>query len=116
MRLMITVVIAAVGAALVLLFVGSLGQISPGNPFVAAAIGLVLLLVAVGAFRGLVRHRSPEVREEAEDVAGLEVFFVCGECGTEFRVEKLGELQVPRHCGEPMRVERRAHGAPAGTG
>jgi hypothetical protein len=41
------------------------------------------------------------------------VVFVCGECGTEFRVEKLGQLQVPRHCGEVMRVERRPRETPA---
>jgi hypothetical protein len=34
------------------------------------------------------------------------------ECGTEFRVEKLGELQVPRHCGERMVVERRDRTTP----
>jgi hypothetical protein len=45
-------------------------------------------------------------------VTELDVFFVCTECGTEFRVEKLGELQVPRHCGERMRVERRPRAAP----
>lgn len=113
---MITVVLASVGGALILLFVGSLGQVSPGNPFVAAAIGLAILFVAVGAFRGLLRSRPPQERDEAEDVADLDVFFVCVECGTEFRVEKLGELQVPRHCGELMRVERRAHEAPQGLG
>jgi hypothetical protein len=35
------------------------------------------------------------------------VFLVCRECGTEFRVTRLGELQIPRHCGEPMQVVRR---------
>jgi len=40
-------------------------------------------------------------------VADLEVFFVCGECGTEYQVTKVGELSVPRHCGEPMQAERR---------
>jgi len=34
-------------------------------------------------------------------------FLVCGECGTEFRVTRLGELQIPRHCGETMQVVRR---------
>jgi hypothetical protein len=111
---MITVVLASAAAALIILFVGSLGQVSPGNPFVAAAIGLVLLFVVIGAFRGLARSRAPQRKEEAEDVADLDVFFVCVECGTEFRVEKLGELQVPRHCGEQMRVERRAREAPQG--
>jgi hypothetical protein len=44
---------------------------------------------------------------EPEDVEDLAVFLVCGECGTEFRVSKLGELQIPRHCGERMQVVRR---------
>jgi len=35
------------------------------------------------------------------------VFLVCRECGTEFRVTRLGELQIPRHCGETMQVVRR---------
>jgi len=44
---------------------------------------------------------------EPEDVDGLDVYLVCGECGTEFKVSRLGELQVPRHCGEKMQVVRR---------
>jgi hypothetical protein len=44
---------------------------------------------------------------EPEDVEDLDVYLVCGECGTEFRVSKLGELQIPRHCGEKMQVVRR---------
>jgi len=47
---------------------------------------------------------------EPEDVEGLDVYLVCGECGTEFHVSKLGELQIPRHCGEKMLVTRRARG------
>jgi hypothetical protein len=74
----------------------------------AVVIGAVILVVGVSVFRGVALFR-PRQEDEAgpEDVADLDVYFVCGECGTEFRVEKLGELQVPRHCGEPMRVERR---------
>jgi hypothetical protein len=112
---MITVILGAAAAALVPLFVGSLGQVSPGNPLIAGAIVVALLAMAVLTFRGLARTREPKrTKEEAEDVAELDVFFVCGECGTEFRVEKIGELQVPRHCGEPMRVERRARGVTPG--
>jgi hypothetical protein len=74
----------------------------------AIAIGVAILAVGVSVFRGVAGFRPREEEEpEAEDVADLDVYFVCGECGTEFRVEKLGQLQVPRHCGEPMRVERR---------
>jgi hypothetical protein len=43
-----------------------------------------------------------------EDVEGLDVYLVCGECGTEFKVSRLGELQIPRHCGEKMQVVRRS--------
>jgi len=48
---------------------------------------------------------------EPEDVDDLDVFLVCGECGTELRISKLGELQIPRHCGEKMQVVRRTSGA-----
>jgi hypothetical protein len=48
---------------------------------------------------------------EPEDVEDLDVYLVCGECGTELRVAKLGELQIPRHCGEKMQVIRRTAGA-----
>ena len=46
-------------------------------------------------------------KPEVEDVEELDVFLVCHECGTELHVTRLGELQVPRHCGEPMQVVRR---------
>ena len=49
----------------------------------------------------------PKERIEPEDVEDLDVFFVCGECGTEFQVTRIGEMQIPRHCGEPMLVVRR---------
>jgi DNA-directed RNA polymerase subunit RPC12/RpoP len=59
-----------------------------------------------------VANAPPPTNVEAEDVAELDVFFVCGECGTELRVEKIAELQVPRHCGERMLVERRPRTSP----
>jgi hypothetical protein len=68
----------------------------------AVAIGW-LGITALRAASGPGRAEKPEV----EDVEGLEVFLVCGLCGTEFRVTRLGELQIPRHCGEPMHVVRR---------
>jgi hypothetical protein len=111
-RVFITLVVGVVGAALVLVFVGSLGQWQPGNPLIAVVIGALFLVLGFSALRGLVRNRPPDERSEPEEVADLDVFFVCTECGTEFRVEKLGELQVPRHCGETMRVERRPRTAP----
>lgn len=74
----------------------------------ALLVGLVILWLGLTALRaasgtGVERGRPPD----AEDVEELDVFLVCGECGTEFRVTRLGELQVPRHCGEPMEVVRR---------
>lgn len=45
---------------------------------------------------------------EPEDVDDLDVYLVCSECGTELKVSRLGELQIPRHCGERMQVVRRA--------
>lgn len=72
----------------------------------AIVLGLVIFLVGTAVLRAIARMR-PKETIEPEDVADLDVFFVCGECGTEFRVEKVGELQIPRHCGEPMKVERR---------
>ena len=115
MRLFLVLVIGGALFALGILFVGSLGQVSPGNQFVAVAIGLFVAVAGFWTLRSVARPRGPEDRTDAEDVAGLDVFFVCGECGTEFRVEKLGELQVPRHCGEPMLVERRPSQAADGV-
>ena len=71
----------------------------------------VLMAVAIG-WLGILAVRAasggpPRERPDVEDVEELEVYLVCRECGTEFRVTRLGELQVPRHCGEPMVVERR---------
>jgi hypothetical protein len=77
----------------------------------AVLIGAAILAAGVWLLRGVSLFR-PREEAEPEDVGDLDVYFVCGECGTEFRVEKLGQLQVPRHCGEVMRVERRPR-APA---
>jgi len=77
----------------------------------ALAAGAVIAWVGITALRA-VSSPGPQEEHEVEDVEGLDVFLVCGECGTEFRVTRLGELQVPRHCGEPMGVVRR----PAGDG
>jgi hypothetical protein len=81
---------------------------------IAILLGAAILSLGVWLFRAIAFSRPPDHEEEGgpEDVAELDVFFVCTECGTEFRVEKLGQLQVPRHCGERMRVERRPRAAP----
>ena len=84
---------------------------------VAIVLAFLIWRVGIGALRAVsTRPPTEGERSEPEDVEGLDVFLVCGECGTEFRVTRLGELQVPRHCGEPMRVERRpsGEGTPAG--
>ncbi len=69
---------------------------------------LFLFIVGLGGsfLRGIVRGR-PKERIEPEEVAELDVYFVCRECGTELQVTRLGEVQVPRHCGEPMVVIRK---------
>ena len=74
----------------------------------AILVGLVIWRVGFAMVRSLGGPAGAGRRpEQAEDVELLDVFFVCGECGTEYRVTKLGELQVPRHCGEAMEVVRR---------
>jgi hypothetical protein len=72
------------------------------------ALGIVVGIAFVGLwFLNAVSSGRPKERIEPEDVIELDVYFVCRECGTEFQVTRLGEVQVPRHCGEPMHVERR---------
>lgn len=78
---------------------------------------LTALVIAVAiAWLGITALRAasgpgPREKPDVEDVEELEVFLVCRECGTEFRVTRLGELQIPRHCGEPMEVVRRHAGS-----
>jgi hypothetical protein len=69
---------------------------------VIAWLGITALRAASGP--------GPAQKPDVEDVESLDVFLVCRECGTEFRVTRLGELQIPRHCGEPMEVVRRHAG------
>jgi DNA-directed RNA polymerase subunit RPC12/RpoP len=76
---------------------------------VALLFGLGIAAVGYMVLHAIASNRGPEDRAP-EDVGDLDVYFRCGECGTEFKVERLGELQVPRHCGEPMLVERRPRG------
>jgi hypothetical protein len=78
---------------------------------VAVAIFVGVVAVGFSLLRGLASARPTEPIEP-EDVADLDVFFVCGECGTEYQVTRLGEAQVPRHCGEPMQVVRRPRSNP----
>ena len=74
----------------------------------AILLGLLIWKVGIGMLRSLSGRGVDRTKPEVEDVEELEVSLVCGECGTEFRVTRLGELQIPRHCGEPMRVVRRS--------
>lgn len=73
----------------------------------ALLVGFLIWRVGTGMLRSLSASGVDRTKPEVEDVEGLEVFLVCGECGTEFQVTRLGELQIPRHCGEPMQVVRR---------
>lgn len=75
----------------------------------ALAIAVLIAWLGITALRAA-SGPGPREKPEVEDVEGLEVFLLCRECGTEFRVTRLGELQVPRHCGEPMEVVRRSAG------
>ena len=76
---------------------------------------LVAILLAFAIWKiGIASLRSfmppadaPEGPREVEDVDALDVYLVCDECGTELKVSRLGELQIPRHCGEKMQVVRR---------
>jgi len=77
----------------------------------AVVLFLVIAFFGIQAIRavsGAARTEPPRPPDaEPEDVADLDVFLVCRECGTEFQVTRLGEVQVPRHCGERMDVVRR---------
>ena len=111
MGLILRILLGAVLVSLALLGLGWIARVAPGAPIVAIPLGFLILFLGIRMLRRA--GAMPEVHEgPAEDVALLDVFFVCGECGTEFRVEKLGELQVPRHCGERMFVERRPRATP----
>jgi hypothetical protein len=80
---------------------------SPWVILTAVLIGLAIAWLGLVALRAASGVSASRERPEVEDVEELEVFFVCGDCGTELRVTRLGELQVPRHCGEPMQVVQR---------
>jgi hypothetical protein len=75
---------------------------------VALLLGVGILVVGLWLLKAISGSGSPHGEGGPEDVADLDVFFVCWECGTEYRVTKVGEVSIPRHCGEPMQVERRS--------
>jgi DNA-directed RNA polymerase subunit RPC12/RpoP len=105
-RLYIGLVALGLAVSLALLGLGALIRLEPG-PIAAVVLGLLILLSGVWVLRALGRQRPGPYEGPPEEVTELDVYFVCGECGTELRVERIGELQVPRHCGEKMLVERR---------
>jgi hypothetical protein len=76
---------------------------------IAVLIGVAIWKIGIASIRSFSPKPGQE-KHELEDVEDLEVSFVCGECGTELRVARLGELQVPRHCGEKMQVVQRPSG------
>ena len=78
----------------------------------AVAIGAVILWLGITLLRAASAGPRGAEKTEGEDVDDLDVYLVCRECGTELHVTRLGEAQIPRHCGERMEVVRR----PRGTG
>ncbi len=82
--------------------------------FVAVLLFVAILSIGVVLTRAMSARRVGDESgpKEPEDVADLDVFFVCRECGTEFQVTMLGEMQVPRHCGEVMEVVQRPRAGP----
>ena len=77
----------------------------------ALLLAVIIWKVGMASLRSLSMTPSGEppqpVPDQPEDVDDLDVYLVCGECGTELKVSRLGELQIPRHCGERMQVVRR---------
>ncbi|HET9672401.1 MAG TPA: hypothetical protein VFQ40_06080 [Actinomycetota bacterium] len=76
---------------------------------IALVMAVVIWKVGIAVLRSLTV--TPPAGDPApavpEDVDALDVYLVCGECGTELKVSRLGQLQIPRHCGEKMQVVRR---------
>jgi hypothetical protein len=78
---------------------------------IAIAMAVVIWRVGMASVRSFSRSSSDhDVPDVPEDVDDLGVFLVCGECGTELKISRLGALQIPRHCGEKMQVMRRRTG------
>ena len=78
---------------------------------IALTIFAVIGLGGLAFLRGIAGSR-PKEKVDAEDVEALDVYFACTGCGTEYQVTRIGEIQVPRHCGEPMTVVRRPRQQP----
>src|SRR5207237_10472076 len=67
-------------------------------------LGIAHLRVLSGPAPGSLEDGPPP--SEPEDVDGLDVYLVCGECRTEVKASRMGDLQVPRHCGMKTHVVR----------
>jgi hypothetical protein len=75
----------------------------------ALVLAFVIWRVGIAVLRSIsVAPPAEPGSDGPEDVEALDVYLVCGECGTELKVSRLGELQIPRHCGEKMQVVRRS--------
>jgi hypothetical protein len=77
----------------------------------AVLIALLIWRVGMAVLRSITAGPpgAGATPREPEDVEDLDVYLVCEGCGTELKVSRLGELQIPRHCGEKMQVVRRPH-------
>jgi hypothetical protein len=77
---------------------------------IAVLIAFVIWRVGIAVLRSLTvtPPAGNPTASEPEDVDELDVYLVCADCGTELKVSRLGELQIPRHCGEKMQVVRRS--------
>ena len=78
----------------------------------AVLVGFLIWRVGIAMLRSLSLTSPTSASDEPapaepEDVDDLDVYLVCAICGTELKVSRLGELQIPRHCGEKMQVIRR---------
>ena len=88
----------------------------------AVLLGLVIWKVGISLVRSFslpppgTEDPTAAPKTGPEDVEDLDVYLVCRECGTEFKVSRLGELQIPRHCGEKMEVVRRPRTEAAESG
>ena len=82
----------------------------------AIAIAVVIAWLGLTALRAASGVGIDLESPEPEDVDDLEVYLVCRECGTEFRVTRLGELQIPRHCAPGRRGRVATTGHPLSTG
>jgi hypothetical protein len=80
---------------------------------IAVLIAFVIWRVGIAVLRSLTvtPPAGNPTASEPEDVDELDVYLVCADCGTELKVSRLGELQIPRHCGEKMQVVRRSETA-----